>query len=261
MKSFNIPDARPRGSPPGGGSVPRARRLRHGSGARTATSSSPARLLVASSSSPKPTAGTATRCRPPARRERSGPISTEPKPTRDQVVQQVKTGGGGMPSRASSRTARSRGRRLRLRLRDRRPTPAPTGFKPSRSVLASCKAGDSACYLQAFREPRVPRGPGKALALLSAEDRDRPSDRVDLPSDPHTIGAGALLRSTATSARPSARRATCGSGYYHGLLAVGSSPASRRTRSRASPQRLLQGLASGERVRLLPVLSTASGHG
>jgi len=150
-----------------------------------------------------------------------GPNLDVLKPTRDQVVQQVKTGGGGMPSFAAklsdaeidavgafvSGSATSN------------TTPAPQGFKPNKILLASCKTGDSACYLQAFGNLAFREGPGKALALLSQKIATDAS--VDASCHPiaHTIGAGALLHFHGNVGKAFGEgNPTCGSGYYHGLL-------------------------------------------
>ena len=151
----------------------------------------------------------------------TGPNLDRLKPTRDQVVAQVKSGGGGMPSFAGklsdaeidaiaafvSGSATSN------------TMPAPTGFKPNRVLLASCKTGESACYLQAFGNLAYHEGPKKALALLRQKIATDPPIESNCHPIAHTIGAGALLRYHGNVGKAFGEGdPTCGSGYYHGLL-------------------------------------------
>ena len=152
-----------------------------------------------------------------------GPNLDTLKPTRDQVVQQVKSGGGGMPSFAgklSSSEIDAVAAFVSGSATSNTTPAAITTFKPNKVVLASCKAGDSACYLQAFGNLSYHEGPKKALDAPQSEDRhgsrrsSRPATRSPTRSAPARCCA-----STGTSARHSDEGApTCGSGYYHGLL-------------------------------------------
>jgi mono/diheme cytochrome c family protein len=151
-----------------------------------------------------------------------GPNLDQLKPTRDLVIQQVKSGGGGMPA-------------FDGKLRDSEidavaafvsgsatsnTTPAAiVGFKPSKTLLASCKTGDSTCYLQAFGNLAYREGPAKALALLRQKIATDPTIESTCHPIAHTIGAGALLRFHGNVGKAFGEGdPTCGSGYYHGLL-------------------------------------------
>jgi mono/diheme cytochrome c family protein len=151
-----------------------------------------------------------------------GPNLDQLKPTRDQVIQQVKSGGGGMPafdgklsdSEIDAVAAFVSGSATS------NTTPADiVGFKPSKTLLASCKAGDSTCYLQAFGNLAYREGPAKALALLRQKIATDPTIESTCHPIAHTIGAGALLRFHGNVGKAFGEGdPTCGSGYYHGLL-------------------------------------------
>ena len=112
--------------------------------------------------------------------------------------------------------------------------PAIVTFKPNKLLLASCKTGDSTCYLQAFGNFSYHEGPKKALALLRQKMATDSAIETTCHPIAHSIGAGALLRYHGNVGKAFGQGdPTCGSGYYHGLCS-GSSPASRPTRSRAS---------------------------
>jgi mono/diheme cytochrome c family protein len=151
-----------------------------------------------------------------------GPNLDTLKPTRDQVVQQVKSGGGGMPSFAgqlSSSEIDAVAAFVSGSATSNTTPAAITTFKPSKVVLASCKAGDSACDLQAFGNLSYREGPKKALDLLSQKIATDPSIESTCHPIAHTIGAGALLRFRGNVGKAFGEGApTCGSGYYHGLL-------------------------------------------
>jgi len=150
-----------------------------------------------------------------------GPNLDQLKPTRDQVVAQVKSGGGGMPSFSSqlSGTQIDDVAAFVSGSATSNTTPAPQGFKPNKVLLATCKTGDSACYLQAFGNLSYRDGPRKALGLLREKIATDPAIEATCHPIAHTIGAGALLRYHGDVARAFGEGdPTCGSGYYHGLL-------------------------------------------
>ena len=151
----------------------------------------------------------------------TGPNLDTLKPTRDQVVQQVKSGGGGMPSFAGQLSASQIDAVAAFvsGSATSNTTPAPHGFKPNRVLLTSCKTGDSTCYLQAFGNLAYREGPRKALALLRQKIATDPAIEATCHPIAHTIGAGALLRYHGNVGRAFGEGdPTCGSGYYHGLL-------------------------------------------
>lgn len=150
-----------------------------------------------------------------------GPNLDTLKPTRDQVVQQVKSGGGGMPSFAGQLSSSEIDAVAAFvsGSATSNTMPSPQGFKPSKLLLANCKTADSACYLQAFGNVSYHEGPAKALAELRRKMATDPAIETTCHPIAHTIGAGALLRFHGNVGKAFGEGdPTCGSGYYHGLL-------------------------------------------
>jgi len=150
-----------------------------------------------------------------------GPNLDTLKPTRDQVAQQVKSGGGGMPSFAGKLSSSEIDAVAAFvsGSATSNTMPAPQGFKPSKVLLASCKTGDSACYLQAFGNVSYHEGPAKALGELRRKMATDSAIESTCHPIAHTIGAGALLRFHGNVGKAFGEgEPTCGSGYYHGLL-------------------------------------------
>jgi mono/diheme cytochrome c family protein len=150
-----------------------------------------------------------------------GPNLDELHPTRARVAQQVRSGGGGMPSFAHrlserqiqavadfvSRSAATRG------------GVAPVGFEPDRRKLSSCTDANPGCYLQAFGNLAYTKGPAYALSVLRRKEETDSGIRTYCHPIAHTIGAGALKRYNGDVGKAfAAGDPTCGSGYYHGLL-------------------------------------------
>src|SRR5262245_26037855 len=150
-----------------------------------------------------------------------GPNLDTLKPTRDQVVTQVESGGGGMPS-FKSKLSSSEIDEVAAFVSGSATSntmPAPAGFKPNRTKLSSCRTGDSTCYLQAFGNLAFREGPRQALALLRQKIATDPAIEATCHPIAHTIGAGALLRFHGNVGKAFGEGdPTCGSGYYHGLL-------------------------------------------
>jgi mono/diheme cytochrome c family protein len=150
-----------------------------------------------------------------------GPNLDRLKPTRDQVVTQVESGGGGMPS-FKSKLSSSEIDSVAAFVSGSATSntmPAPAGFKPNKTKLSSCRTGDSTCYLQAFGNLAYREGPRQALALLSQKIATDPAIEATCHPIAHTIGAGALLRFHGNVGKAFGEgNPTCGSGYYHGLL-------------------------------------------
>jgi mono/diheme cytochrome c family protein len=151
-----------------------------------------------------------------------GPNLDQLKPTRDQVIQQVKSGGGGMPAfdgKLSDSEIDAVAAFVSGSATSNTTPVAIVGFKPSKTLLASCKTGDSTCYLQAFGNLAYREGPAKALALLRQKIATDPTIESTCPPIAHTIGAGALLRCHGNVGKAFGEGdPTCGSGYDHGLL-------------------------------------------
>ena len=151
-----------------------------------------------------------------------GPNLDQLRPSRGRVVDQVVQGGNGMPAFADSLSreeidvvaeyvAESAGRGQ---------TPSQGDpFKPDRTTLSDCGEADATCFLQAFGNLAYRQGPKVALQRFAEAIRTNPSVEASCHPIAHTIGAGALKRFRGDVGRAFADgTATCGSGYYHGLL-------------------------------------------
>jgi cytochrome c553 len=152
-----------------------------------------------------------------------GPNLDQLRPTKEQVVTQVRQGGGGMPSfddRLNNRDIDAVAAFVSGSAAAQASSSAvPVGFKPNNEKLSDCKTGDAACYLQAFGNLSYREGPGPALRLLQEKINTDPAIEATCHPIAHTIGAGALLRYHGDVGKAfGAGNPTCGSGYYHGLL-------------------------------------------
>jgi mono/diheme cytochrome c family protein len=150
-----------------------------------------------------------------------GPNLDQLKPTKARVEQQVRAGGGGMPSfsgKLSSQQIASVASFVSGSSR-RQTNVVPVGFKPNKTMLSDCSASDASCYLQAFGNLAYRKGPADALRLLQEKMATDPAIEAVCHPIAHTIGAGALLRYHGDVGKAfGAGNPTCGSGYYHGLL-------------------------------------------
>ena len=152
-----------------------------------------------------------------------GPNLDQLRPTREQAADQVRSGGGGMPSFDGKLSDQEIDAVAAFVSSSAQPsgqnTGAPVGFKPNTTKLSSCKTGDAACYLQAFGNLAYAQGPANALTLLQRKIDTEPAIEATCHPIAHTIGAGALLRYRGDVGKAfAAGNPTCGSGYYHGLL-------------------------------------------
>jgi Cytochrome C oxidase, cbb3-type, subunit III len=151
-----------------------------------------------------------------------GPNLDQLQPSRGQVVDQVVQGGGGMPSFASKLT------RQEIDAVAEYVADSAAGgqvasqgnpFQPDSTTLSDCAQDDAACYLQAFGNLAYRQGPKVALQRFQEAIRTNPTVEAGCHPIAHTIGAGALKRFHGDVGRAIAEgAATCGSGYYHGVL-------------------------------------------
>ena len=151
-----------------------------------------------------------------------GPNLDQLRPGRGRVVDQVVQGGGGMPSFAGKLS-----RDEIDAVAEYVATSAASGqtasqgdpFKPDATTLSDCGHDDATCYLQAFGNLAYRQGPKAALARFAETIRTNPTVEASCHPIAHTIGAGALKHFHGDIGRAFADgAATCGSGYYHGLL-------------------------------------------
>ncbi len=157
-------------------------------------------------------------------RARIGPDLDAVKPAFVDVANQVRDGGGGMPSFAdklseeeiaeiatfvSSATGGSTD-----------PSDAATAvnFTPDKTTLASCN-GAFTCLEQAFGNLSYDIGPKKALAEFDRQIAADPEIERNCHRIAHMMGAAALLRFDGRVGKAFAEgSASCWSGYYHGIL-------------------------------------------
>ena len=151
-----------------------------------------------------------------------GPNLDQLRPSRGQVVAQVVQGGNGMPS-FTSKLTRQEIDAVAEYVADSA-NPAQTAsqgdpFKPDATKISDCGSDDAACYLQAFGNLSYREGPKVALQRFQQAIATNPTVETDCHPIAHTIGAGALKRFHGDVGRAIADgAATCGSGYYHGVL-------------------------------------------
>ena len=151
-----------------------------------------------------------------------GPNLDDLKPSFDRVVRQVTNGGGGMPSfkdeltkqeiddvarYVSSGGSQSAGSGA----------PLVVSFKPDATRLEGCLDAD--CRRQAFGNIAYREGPKKALDLFEEKQLSDNGVEADCHRIAHSIGAASLIYYDGSVAKAlAAGRATCWSGYYHGVV-------------------------------------------
>ncbi len=148
-----------------------------------------------------------------------GPNLDETKPNKERVAQQVRTGGNGMPAFADKLSAAEIDQVAGFVA-----TAAGTGqagkisFEPDDKKVEDC-TGDGACFQQAFGNLAYDDGPNAALKKLAELSSTDPVVQGGCHPIAHKIGAGGLLHFEGDVGKAFADGdATCGSGYYHGLL-------------------------------------------
>jgi mono/diheme cytochrome c family protein len=149
-----------------------------------------------------------------------GPDLDETRPNEELVVRQVTNGGNGMPSfkdKLSPTEIREVAKFVA--------TSAGTGnagnisFEPDDKKIEDCGAGDAACFEQAFGNLAYEDGPKAALDKLAEMQSANPTIAGICHPIAHKIGAGGLLHYEGSVGKAfAAGNATCGAGFYHGLL-------------------------------------------
>jgi len=147
-----------------------------------------------------------------------GPNLDDLRPNAQTVQRQVTNGGNGMPSFKSKlspteiqqvaafvSTAAGTGRAGKI------------SFEPNDEKVDDCQ--DTTCFEQAFGNLAYNDGPKKALEELDKLSATNGTVAADCHPIAHKIGAGGLLYFKGDVGKAFADgTATCGSGYYHGLL-------------------------------------------
>jgi mono/diheme cytochrome c family protein len=149
----------------------------------------------------------------------TGPNLDELRPNQSRVEQQVAKGGNGMPSFKDKLSA-AQIKQVAAFVA----TSAGTGragkiaFQPNDQKIEDCRE-DAACYEQAFGNVAYKDGPKAALDRLQRLSQTNPAIESDCHPIAHKIGAGGLLHFEGSVGKAfAAGNATCGAGYYHGLL-------------------------------------------
>jgi cytochrome c553 len=169
-----------------------------------------------------------------------GPNLDDANPSVDEVVQKVKSGGGGMPS-FEGQLSEQEIRDVAGFVSGEEAGQAAEGvavvgpFKPNTQRLQGCLDAD--CRRQAFGNVAYREGPKPALDLFEEKQTSDKEVEADCHRIGHTIGAASLEHFEGSVAQAlSAGRSTCWSGYYHGVVEhafVGASREELPAKSRA----------------------------
>ena len=153
-----------------------------------------------------------------------GPDLDAVKPAYVDVANQVRDGGGGMPSFADKLTEEEIAEIATFVSSATGGSTDPTGaatavnFTPDKTTLASC-SGAFTCLEQAFGNLSYDIGPKKALAEFDRQIAADPEIERNCHRIAHMMGAAALLRFDGRVGKAFAEgSASCWSGYYHGIL-------------------------------------------
>jgi hypothetical protein len=151
-----------------------------------------------------------------------GPDLDESAPSPEEVVSKVRSGGGGMPSFHGELSERQI-RDVAAFVSGEKAGAAAQGgavvgpFRPDARRLEGCR--DEDCRRQAFGNVAYRDGPKPALDLFEAKQRTDAGVEADCHRIAHTIGAASLEHFDGRVAEAlAAGRATCWSGYYHGVV-------------------------------------------
>ena len=167
-----------------------------------------------------------------------GPNLDETGTSFDRAVQQIPNGGGGMPAFKDELSEQEIEDVARYVSEGGSATGGSGGsvvgpFRPDGTRLEGCL--DTDCRRQAFGNIAYREGPKQALDLFGDKMADQPIE-ADCHRIAHTIGAASLEYHEGSVAQALAHgRATCWSGYYHGVVErsfVGSSRAQLPARTR-----------------------------
>ena len=155
----------------------------------------------------------------------TGPNLDELQPNEETVERQVRNGGGGMPSfegQLSDQEIEQVAEFVSSSAGGGSSTgsggPQKFTFEPDDKKIEDC-AGNGECLQQAFGNLAYEDGPAEALERLDQMQTSDPAVRAACHPIAHKIGAGGLLHFDGKVGKAFvAGNATCGSGYYHGLL-------------------------------------------
>ena len=151
-----------------------------------------------------------------------GPNLDDENPSFDEAVQKVKSGGGGMPSFEGDLSEQEI-RDVAGFVSGQEPGQAAEStavvgpFKANTQRLEGCLDAD--CRRQAFGNVAFREGPKPALDLFEKKQTSDQAVESDCHRIAHAIGSASLQHHKGSVAQAlSAGRATCWSGYYHGVV-------------------------------------------
>jgi mono/diheme cytochrome c family protein len=150
---------------------------------------------------------------------KTGPSLDELRPNVERIERQVRNGGGGMPAFEGDLSDDE----IR-EVAEFVATSAGSGeaakftFEPDDKKIEDCR-DDRECLQQAFGNLAYEDGPKAALERLDEMQRANPTVQANCHPIAHMIGAGGLRHFDGSVGKSFvAGTATCGAGYYHGLL-------------------------------------------
>jgi mono/diheme cytochrome c family protein len=151
-----------------------------------------------------------------------GPNLDELRPNAARVDRKVRSGGGGMPSfedRLSDEEIKEVAEFVSTSAGSGGAGASKFTFEPDDKKIEDCRGGDNNCLGQAFGNLAYEEGPAVALQRVEEMQQVDPAIRVGCHPIAHMIGAGGLRHFDGDVGKAFvAGSATCGAGYFHGLL-------------------------------------------
>ena len=152
----------------------------------------------------------------------TGPNLDDLKPEKERVARQVQNGGVGMPSFSDKLTAEQIDQVAEFVSNETRKATGggsvAAGFKPDDTKVEDCAEDDFQCFEQAFANLAY-EDPKAALDRFDEDIKTPGPIERDCHRIVHAIGAGALSHFDDNVGQAFvAGRASCTSGYYHGIL-------------------------------------------
>ena len=152
-----------------------------------------------------------------------GPNLDDVQPDKEKVVRQVTNGGVGMPSFRDKLTKVEIDQVASFVSDETRKATGggsvAAGFKPDDTKVEDCQGSDFHCLEQAFANIAYNDGPDAALDKFDEDIKTPGPIESDCHRIVHAIGAGSLAHFDGNVGQAFvAGRASCTSGYYHGIL-------------------------------------------
>ena len=153
----------------------------------------------------------------------TGPSLDDLKPEKARVARQVRNGGVGMPSFGDKLSDEQIDQVAEFVSNETRKATGggsvAAGFKPDDTKVEDCDEADFHCFEQAFANISYNDGPKAALDRFDEDIKTPGPIERDCHRIVHAIGAGALSHFDGNVGQAFvAGRASCTSGYYHGIL-------------------------------------------